>query len=248
MTCSVLQTNPDPATVDQLKLAFQNVPGLTQMDAFSFGRDAFGLLARALAPDHARALQTGFAAQGVETEVVEDASLPVLPQLRMVHKLDPAPEALMICDPLGRSFPLPWQHVMMVAAGLVQVSEFKSVEVARVVRPGPHRQLTVVHEHESKEERFDHWLVDVVITGGTLRYNVVADRPGSFLFQYLGDRKTRNLATDFKQLIQDLAARAPNATVNRGASCLCQNTEKPFRYPSKTAFYNEMIWLLWKMK
>jgi hypothetical protein len=249
MTCSVMQKNLEPPTMEQLKQAFCQVPGLTAVDAAMQSRDAFGILARSFEPERAQALQSALAAQGVETEVVEDASLPALPDLRIVHRLDSTPDALMICDPLGRSFPLPWKNVILIAAGKVRMTEFKTVDVPRPVRNyGRHGKVVVQYDHETHEEHNDRWLLEVVITGAALRYSIVADRAICLLFQYLGDRRTGDLAGNFKLVVQDLTANAPEAAVNRGAYYLRENTADPFYYPTKKAFYDEMTWLLWKMK
>jgi len=250
-----MQTNLEPPTLEQLKEAFRGIPGLTAVDAAMLSRDAFGILARSFEPERARALQSALAAQGVETEVVDDAGLPPLPELRIVHRLDSTPDALMICDPLGRTFPLPWQNVMLIAAGRVRMTEFKSVDVPHPVmnygRTGPYRmggEVIVQYDHETHEEHHDRWLLEVVITGAALRYSIVADRPMGLLFQYLGDRRTPDLDTNFKMVVKDLTGNAPEAAVNRGAYYLRENAAEPFYYPSKKAFYDEMTWLLWKMK
>ena len=78
-----------------------------ESDACTLGREAYGILARSFEPEQAQALQSALAAQGVETDLVDDASLPVLPQMRIVHRLDSTPDALMICDPLDGVFPCP---------------------------------------------------------------------------------------------------------------------------------------------
>jgi hypothetical protein len=249
MTCSVMQKNLEPPTMEQLKQAYCNVPGLTAVDAAMQCRDAFGILARSFEPERAQALQSALAAQGVETEVVEDASLPAPPELRIVHRLDSTPDALMICDPLGRSFPLPWKSVLLIAAGKVRMTEFKTVDVPHPVRNyGRHGEVVVQYDHETHEEHNDRWLLEVVITGAALRYSIVADRPMSLLFQYLGDRRTLDIATNFKLVVQDLTGNAPEAAVNRGAYYLREKSAEPFYYPTKKAFYDEMTWLLWKMK
>jgi hypothetical protein len=252
MTCSLMQKNLEPPTMEQLKQAFCSVPGLTAVDAAMLSRDAFGILARSFEPERAQKLQSALAAQGVETEIVEDASLPALPDLRIVHRLDSTPDALMICDPLGRSFPLPWKNVMLIAAGKVRMTEFKTIDVPHPVISyggyGRRGESAVVIHHETHEEQNDRWLLEVVITGAALRYSIVADRPLSLLFQYLGDRRTVDLATNFKLVVQDLIANAPEAAVNRGAYYLRENSAEPFYYPMKKAFYDEMTWLLWKMK
>src|SRR5580693_8641542 len=134
MSCSVMQKNLEPPTMEQLKQAFCKVPGLTAVDAAIFSRDAFGILARSFEPERAQALRSALAAQGVETEVVEDASLPVLPEARLVHRIDCTPDALVIYDPLGRSFPLKWENVMLIAAGRVNLVEFKDIRTETKVQ------------------------------------------------------------------------------------------------------------------
>ena len=247
MTCSVLQTGLEPPTSEQLQRAFQQVPGLAAADVFSIGRGAFGILGRSLDSEQADRLKSALAAEGLETEVVDDTQVPALPDMRNVYRLESTPAALMIYDPLGRGFALAWKDVLIIAAGQVRMSDFKTIEVARISYDRRGRKLETM-ERRGKEEQNDHWLVEIVITGGALRYSVTVDRPGSFLFQYLGDRRTRNMQGDIQLVVQDLTSHAPNAAVNRGAYCLRENFPQPFRYPSKTVFFNELIWLLWKMK
>ena len=77
------------------------------------------------------------------------------------------------------------------------------------------------------------------------RYSVTADR---FNFAYLGDRRTESLPENFALLTRDLIQFAPQAALNRGASDLRENTGKLLTYPSKNAFFEEIIWLLWRMQ
>jgi hypothetical protein len=252
MTCSVMQKNLEPPTMEQLKQAFCSVPGLTAVDATVLGRDAFGVLVRSFERERAEALKSALAAQGVETEVVEDASLPVLPEARLVHRIDCTPDALVIYDPLGRSFPLKWENVMLIAAGRVNLIEFKDIRTETKVQGRSYGRFgaadkTIVY-HDLKEERHDRWLLEFVITGAGLRYNVNADVARPMLFLGLGERRTNNLAANFKLLVQDMMNGAPQAAVNRGAYYLRENSAEPFYYPTKKAFYDEMTWLLWKMR
>jgi hypothetical protein len=252
MTCSVMQKSLEPPTMEQLKLAFCKVPGLTAVDATVLGRDAFGILARSFERGRAEALKSALAAQGVETEVVEDASLPVLPEARLVHRIDCTADALLIYDPLGRSFPLKWENIALIAAGRVNLIEFKDIRKETKVQGRSYGRFgsaekTVV-SHDLKEERHDRWLLEFFITGAALRYNMNADVARPMLFQGLGERLTKDLAVNFKLLVQDMMNGAPNAAVNRGAYYLRDNGTEPFYYPAKKAFYDEIIWLLWKMK
>jgi hypothetical protein len=252
MTCSLLQKSLEPPTIEQLKLAFRGVPGLTEMDAYTLGRDAFGILARSFEPARAEALKLALAGQGIETEVVADASLPVLPEARLVHRIDCTPDGLLIYDPLNRSFPLQWENVMLIAAGQANLTEFNDIRTEKRVPRYGYRgygpAYETVVEHQTKEEHHDRWLLEVVISGAGLRYSVNADAAKGLLFLGLGERRTNDLTANFKLLVRDMLKGAPQAAINRGAYFLRENSTDPFYYPGKKAFYEEMVWLLWKMR
>ena len=122
---AVLQTSPEPATMEQLRTAYRNVPGIPAVDAARFCDDKFGLLARNLKGEQATALQAGLRTQGIESEVLEEKALPPLPPAKTLRRLEFTPEALMVYDPLGRKFPIEWSHVMLIAAGNVQQAAFQ---------------------------------------------------------------------------------------------------------------------------
>src|SRR3954452_19660277 len=121
MGYAVMQKSLEPPTVEQLKIAFRGIPGLTPMDAYTLGKDAFGILVKRFPFERASALQAALAAQRIETEVVDEATLPEMPPGRHVNCLACTPEALMVSDPLGRSFPLEWKNILLIAAGKVPV-------------------------------------------------------------------------------------------------------------------------------
>ena len=153
----------------------------------------------------------------------------------------------MIYDPAGRKFPVEWQHVMMIAAGRVRLTDFKQVETTRNFtrldwQGYPHTET--VTEANTREERNEHLCLEIVLSRAVLRYSITADR---FNFDYLGDRKARSLPDNFILLVQDLTKFAPHAAVNRGAFYLREKAEQIFAYPSKNAFFEEIIWLLWQL-
>ena len=137
----------------------------------------------------------------------------------------------------------------MIAAGRVRMDEFTRVrtetEVSTYGRNGRREQKTKV-EYSTKEERNDRCLLEIILNGGTVRYSLNADQSAHLLFQYLAERRTKELAADFKLLVQDLLQYAPQAGINRGAYYFRENAEQPFSYPSKNAFYEEITWLMWK--
>ena len=255
MRYAVVQKTLDPLpTIDQLKKAFHGIPGLTSADAYILGKDAFGILVKGFSLECANMLQSSLAGQGLESEVIDEAVLPVLPQGKNVSQLACTPEALLIYDPLNRSFPLEWKNIMMIAAGKVPLTEFSKVrnevEVStpqvNLFTGGVHMERRTEVQYSSREQRADRLLLEIILTRAVLRYTIAADK-SPLLFNYLGERRTRDVNRDFALLVQDLIKFAPQAAINRGAYYLREDAAQPFVYPSRNAFYEEITWLLWKI-
>ena len=248
MPYAVLQTDLSSPTLEQLRRATRLVPGLTSHDASILGHDAFGILVNNFSAPQAGALQAALRAEGVETEVVEQARLPVLPRTHFVHRLDVTAEHLVIYDPLGKSFALAWAHLLFIAAGAVRLTDFVRHQQAR-----PRTRYTgagtsaqdIEYDMVSREERNFHLLADLIITGATLRYSLDASR---FNFAGPGGPPAGNLAENFSKLLRDLMAAAPQAKLNRGAAALSGETPQPFSYPSKNAYHEEIIRSLWRLR
>src|ERR1039458_3881212 len=226
MSCAVMQTDPDPPSADQIKNAFAQVPELTAMDAAILGRNAFGVLAKGFDLAQASAMQAALAAQGVGTEVVEEAALTELPAPRQLTKVEFTPEALRIEDLLGRSFPLEWNNISVIAAGRARLVDFKTemVERLRAVSEGRHFTMKLVTQAETTEEQNDHWLLEIITGGAALRCRAMADQPEAMLlFQCLGERRGRDPAGNLTLFVQELAKFAPAAVFNHGAFFMREN-------------------------
>ena len=243
MKFAVLQKTLDIPPVERIEQALLLVPGFTRIDAHTFANDAYGILVKNLSAEQAHAFSRALLGQGVETEVVAENALVPLPPTKYVQRLDCTPDALLLYDPLGRSFPLPWQHVMVVAAGCVRLTEFNRVEKQQWVDDGNGGQVRVT-DHRTVEERNNHLLLEIIVTGAVLRYSVSAEK---FRFDTLGDRRTKSVPQNFALLVQDIASHAPGALLNRGAFFLTQD-QPLLPYPTKNAFFEEITWLLWRMK
>src|SRR3974390_1889560 len=124
MSYAVMQTGLEPPAADQLEQAFRQVPGMTALDVSILGKDAFGVLVKGFEADQATAMQTALAAQGVETEIVEESALTELPPPRQLTKAVFSDEALLIEDVMGRTVALQWQDLQVIAAGRVKLAEF----------------------------------------------------------------------------------------------------------------------------
>ncbi|MGA2541710.1 MAG: hypothetical protein ABSG78_09185 [Verrucomicrobiota bacterium] len=248
MNCAVLQTDLEPPSAEQLQNAFRQVPELTAMDAAVLGKDAFGLLAKGFDLAQAAAMQSALAAQGVATEVVEEAALTELPPPKPLTKVEFTPEALQIADFMGRIVPLEWHDILVIAAGRARLVDFKQSFEKKFVTQGAgrHSNLRVVTHLETKEVQNDHWLLEIITGGAAQRYRAMADQPeATLLFQCLGERRGRDPAGNLTLFVQDLAKFAPAAVLNHGAFFMRENGDPSFSYPSQTAFYREITWLLW---
>ena len=248
MSYAVMQTDLEPPSTEQLQNAFRQVPELTAIDAAVLGKDAFGLLAKGFELEQASAMQSALAAQGVATEVVEAAALTELPPPRQLTKVEFTPEALRIDDLLGRSFPLEWSNILVIAAGRARLTEFRTELVDKVeIRIGSRDSFPkVVTETQTTEEQNDHWLLEIITGGAALRYRAMADRPEAMLlFQCLGERRGRDAAGNLTLFVQELARYAPAAVLNHGAFFMREDGDPAFSYPSQSAFYREITWLLW---
>ena len=247
MPYAVLQTDLNVPKIEQLSRAFRSVPGLAAVDAHIIGRDAFGILVKDFSEQRAGALKTALRGEGVETEIVDQALLPSLPATHFVHRCDCRPEHLLIYDPLGRTFPLEWQHIMAIAAGSVQLTDFlqERREIPKPSSRGRYAMVEMETETVWREERNPHLLAEIIITAGTLRYSVAAEK---FNFAYLGERNMKNSTANFSLFVRDLIQFSPNAVLNQGAATLRADATKTFSYPSKNAFYEEIVWMLWQMR
>ena len=150
-------------------------------------------------------------------------------------------------DPLGRGFPLEWPYVMMVAAGRVRLEETsQSRPHATVTRHDLFgtAQPQLLTDLGREGEGNHHLVLDIILTRAVLGYSTTADK---FNFQYLGERKAAAESANFALLVRDLATFAPHAILNRGAQSLIQDAKEVFDYPSRNAFHEETIWLLWRL-
>ena len=254
---AILQRSLEIPDVEKLKRAFRLVNGLTESDAHTLANDAFGILVNNLSPTDAMTLQGALQAEGVETAVVLQTDLPQLPPTKFVHQMDCLPNALVVHDAIGREFPVPWDQIMLIAAGRVRLTVFEQQRVTPSQSPlqatldswwpvGP-RSRSVSQlgpEYVSRESLVPRLLLEVLLARAVMRFQIEGER---FRFNYLGNRKRPELAENFALLAQDVMKFAPQAIVNRGAYFLRENSTTVFEYPSRHAFYEETTWMLWQM-
>ena len=247
----LVQSNLEPIEPETLKVAFRAVGELVDNDAQILSADAFGILADGLSSETARIVAGQLARAGVIVDIVHHEQIPALPDPHTLRRAGCGPGAFMATDSLGRDEPVDWSRVVLIAAGIVPLRETKrkirtryKVRYASVGlgRPIPHvvpeRELSIRYRTESRG------LLDVFVQDEPYRYHIRAEK---FNYNYLGERQGRNKMENFIQLVGDIASYATGAALNRGAVAIRdERPEATFSYPSRHAFDEETIWLLYK--
>lgn len=242
---------------------------MSPADAGPVARDAFGILVKQLESEEALALQAALWREGVETDVVDQAVLPSLPASRWFRRVAARESGFVGCDPYDRELILPWDSLALVSAGLVQSTELiRPASPARdshgpglswdlgalLDYPGFHAGLHLggspglrqAHTPATPRERSVwRWTADLFLAGGTARFSVRADQ-----VHFLDGRppgETDRL-TAFLELLRVVATRARRAVLNRVAFALREGQTDTIAYPSRNAYQEELVWLLWRLK
>ncbi|SRR6266571_2012543 len=247
MPYCLLQADSVAPTADQLKRAFKALKTLTEADAIKLAREACGILMKNLSLEDAGVLQRALQGEGVPSDLLDATRLPKLPDAKFIRRIEFQPQALAVFDPLGRTVPVPWQHLMLVCAGTVRhfgVSATRTEETVNTFDPIRGLRTKVVTDLRHKVEADVKLILDIFLTGGVIRFQIEAE---SFPFKYCFDRPDLNLPQKLGLLVQMLAEHAPQAVMNRGGSALRDGQPENATYPSKAAFFDESIWLLWRM-
>ena len=236
MPFAIMQKELLAPSVEHLARAFRSLPNLTALDAQTAANDAFGILWRGLDVEGASAMQDALMKQGIEVEVVEESELPVLPPSKVIKQIEFLPAQLSMYDPMGRAFALPWSDLMVIAAGNVHLRDY---------RKAAHSPAEAAHNNDNarRDERL-HLMLELVLAGGVARYSMIADE---FVFNHLGARLTKETPRNFEAVVRELSENASHAGLNRGAFLICQNEKEIFTYPSKSAFFEEITWFLWRI-
>ena len=245
-TYAIFQKTLEIPPVDRLKRAFKSVRFLTPADAHTIANDAYGILLKNLSLEDASILQQSLAHEGVETEIVLESEVVVLPPAKHIRRLQCTPEALMIFDPLNRSFPLEWRYIQLIAAGNVRSTDFgrHSAEFSTQLDPMGFRGLFPA-PHFEPPQPIKQFLLEIILQRAVLRYCLKADRLA--LNQCLGESGSMDDAQKFILLVQEICRHAPHTATNRGALHLRDGMPEVLAYPTKNAFQEEIVWLLCRL-
>ena len=247
----LVQANLDPIEPEILKGAFRAVGDLVDNDAQILSADAFGILADGLRAETARTVAGQLAQAGITVDVVHQGAIPNLPGPHILRRASCGPGVFMAADSLGRDIPVDWSCVLLVAAGIVPLREAQRKVRTRykvrysagglrmpVVYVVPEKEVSIHYRAEARG------VLDVLVEDEPYHYHIRADK---FNYSYLGERQTNNQMENFTQLVGDIVSYATGAALNRGAVAIRDDgLEATFSYPSKHAFQEETIWLLYK--
>lgn len=245
MAYAILQKDLRPPELARLQRAFEGFPDLTAQDAIAVLRDAHGVLLRGLDEDRANALCDALQREQVPAEAVRESELPAIPMARLVNHLEWQDGRLILSDPMQRHYALAADELMLVAAGIVLVREFRRErniwEEPGFHMPGVSRDT--ISGVRSKEHSRETLMLELFPRGGQHRFSVLAEE---LSYAFLGQRCSSSPTSNAATLVRDLAGIAPQAGLNRGAWHLTQADADWIRYPTRHAFFEELIWMLWR--
>jgi len=246
MPYAIVQKTLDMPGREQLVAAFRSLPDLTDYDAASMAKDAFGILVERLPMAKAGRLLQALHANGVEAEMVDHNALPPLPAANPIRRADLTLEAFVAYDVVDRPNEVAWNDVLLIAAGAVQVTEFNHVVTERVTMDytsGRSAVPIVKYEHEDKAEDQCRMRLELFLAVPPGRYQIAAEK---FSFACLGDRVGAHTGASFAAFVVECARRSPRAVLNRAAQLLTEDASRLIRYPSRHAFEEESVWQLWR--
>jgi hypothetical protein len=242
---AVLQKDGSRPGAEQIRRAFRSFSNLTDADAVRLAANAQGILLRNLSSDEARAFHRALQVEGVAAAMVPENELKLLPESKSLHRLTLTEQALEVYDLRGRPLPVPWNAIALVAAGAVRHVDIGLTQTERVTVQlnslfgiWPKKTVESVRKVESESQL----ILEIVLAGGATRYELDAAR---FPFKYTLDRPEFSTLEKFVWLVREIATRATQAILNRGASDVRNGIQLVRGYPSRQAFTDEMIWLLW---
>lgn len=235
MSFAIVQKELIVPDVERLTRAFCVLPDLTSIDAQNAAHDAYGILWRGLDAERAGALQAALAHEGLDTDLVNDSEFTRLGTGHVIQRIQITPDHLEASDPMHRVTRIPWNDVLLLAAGRVH---------DRVVRHGKAGAAESLKAPRSGDEERSRLIVDLFLMNRTTRFSLEA---GEFQFDCLGTAATEDTAANYLLLLQRLGQLLPDASLNQGAFLACQTPAGMFSYPSKHAYQEELVWLLWRI-
>lgn len=248
MSFAIMQKTLEPPSRDALAAAFKALPTLTDLDAATLSRSAYGIITRRLSGSEAELLCRALAGQGVDVCMVEEEQLTPLPPAVRYRRIDCLPSHLVLHDPIGREASIAWQRIKLAAAGEVVMDKRQRIENQRIVRRRPtgrygisqaHVETDVSYRYRREPALFLELLMDIE----PWRVQAQGDK---MLYAYLIGRLRPHWADNFNLVIGDLYHYARDSVRNRGLERFGRHGPPLMQYPSRHTFDEEITWLFWR--
>lgn len=233
-------------TRESLEVASDAAASVARADCPRLLRENSGILVSRLPRDEAHALQAALAGRGYETEVVSDASLPVLHETYQVQRVEIREEALVLTDSMGRERLRPLTDLVFLAAGFLNRIEFKTEVHQRLDFRGHEGRGAgmpkLVTEREFKEETELVFRMDFFFWSEPNRFHLVLTNETSIFHQ--GAPIRMKLRGAIERMMSDFAKLLPPERLNRPL----RDPLQPRVYPSLASYENEIRWHFHRLK
>lgn len=245
MPYALVQVSLAKPTLEQLRDALRAVADpafpYTPADAGPVRRDAFGILLEGLSLAQARYAQRELARVDYATDIVDEHELLDLPPAPMRIVVDPTPEALVLRDTVGREEWIGYDHVVLLAAGMVGDQRFERNR-RRVMGTGGEASMPIdllqVTETTEYEQR-----LDVLFDCPPWRIRAYGHR---LTYACLGAEVTNRAEINFMQLIRRAARHLLPGVMTHGAMAVADQHDTVAVYPTARAFEEELTWHHWR--
>lgn len=262
MPYAVVQQELEPPQREVFCEALAASGAVTHTDVAIMGRNYFGILARGMSLEAARAFQAALAERNVPAEVVDQAELLPLPPSRRITRVACGPEFLTLCDLSGSEELLAWNQLAVLAAGQFTRHESKDIapapdylrtaegDIASMLLPtypSSYSGPGSFSPSMTPPSRVDVVTRHLILNICTQQERFTLDSRET-TYAGLGDRIAGSSERNFILLLADLQKAATSAWLNRGFAGLVQDPPSYVAYENNRFWQDEVAWLLWKAR
>lgn len=253
----VLLKTPEDLRLPEIARALALFKKIPLQDAAPLARRCWGIVASDLGEPEARDLIARLEECGLGGLAVGRGSMRDLPPDQLVLRAEFSPETLQVFDKAGGRESLSWRRIEVVAAAVIRSVTSRSVEVKegptaaqKAMRLGvlmtTGLPIPIGKKRQVVEKKLEHpellFYLDLITDAPRARYRIDAQQ---FDYSVLGARKLYNVMGNFKIVVGEIAARAPQAFRTRGTEVLMANQPlATLGYESLADLERECRWLL----
>lgn len=228
---------PKP-TRQELEEITVGVPGISRVDAAAMANDWFGIVAKGLHEEDARAFQSNLRGKGIASEVVADFDIPALHPDFRCQRIDLDGDSITLTTAMNRRQVRGRAELVFVAAGFVDKDKLvtKSELHFETRSADGSRYNGLVERNVRSFEEKNFFRVDLFFASEPHRVSLEIEKD---TVMFHGDRHLRlKSLTELTVLMLDLQALIPPERMNRGLRELSRET----LYPTMHAYEEELRW------